>query len=263
MPDSTENDNDVQYKSHAQSDGLELKDEGKFRAVFARFGVPDHDGDVTLPDAFTKGQSAPIVYAHNWGWPPSVGVGRIDFDGEKAWIDGEINLKMAEGRSVFESVKFAHERKSKQEYSYAYKAQGASRDREELKKYPEGTRRILKRLDVHEVSPVVMAAGIGTGTEWVKSFVKSFRGPYDDNVDYVLAGVEALHERTKSLADIRAKEGRTLAEEKRQRLLKIHQELGALISETAPATTADMDLIRVTAGARMARIARQLSQPIQ
>jgi hypothetical protein len=44
--------------------------EGSFRATFSRFDVVDRDGDVTLADAFTRGQEVRIAqWGHNWGAP--------------------------------------------------------------------------------------------------------------------------------------------------------------------------------------------------
>jgi hypothetical protein len=62
--------------------------EGSFRATFSRFNVVDRDGDVTMPDAFEKGQEVRIAqWGHNWG-APAIGKGAIDFDEERAWVDG-------------------------------------------------------------------------------------------------------------------------------------------------------------------------------
>lgn len=141
--------------------------EGSFKAVFSRFGVVDHDGDVTLPGAFQKGQKVPIAgVGHNWD-TPVIGVGIIDSDSEKAWVDGLFNLKTQGGREHYESVKFSHEHGVKQEYSYAYDVVKKGRD-DDLKDWP-GANRILEKLDPKEISPVMMGAGIGTGTLAVKA----------------------------------------------------------------------------------------------
>lgn len=164
-----------QIVQHKKLLTLELKSgaddpEGSFRAVFSKFGVIDHDGDVTLPGAFQKGQKVPLAgVGHNWD-TPVIGVGTINYDAEKAWIDGQFNLKMQNGREHYESVKFSHEHGVNQEYSYAYDVTKKAK----LNDYPEyaGAKRILEKLDPKEVSQVLLGAGIGTGTLDVKSAVK-------------------------------------------------------------------------------------------
>ncbi len=153
---------------------LELKEagpgvpEGSFKAFFSTFGRVDHDGDVTFPDAFEKGAKVSLAgMGHNWDIP-TIGFGIIDYDSEKAWIDGQFNLKMAQGKEHYESVKFAQENGVDQEWSYSYGVKKeASPD--ELKSWP-GAKRGLKQLAVKEVSPVMLgAAGTGyTGTLAVK-----------------------------------------------------------------------------------------------
>lgn len=144
--------------------------EGSFKAVFSRFvdskgkALIDHDGDVTLRKSFTKGQKVPIAgMGHNWDIP-TIGFGVIEFDDEKAWADGQYNLKMVSGREHYESVKFAHENGVPQEYSYAYDVTAKGNPSE----YP-GSKRVLAGLDVKEISPVLLGAGIGTGTMDIKA----------------------------------------------------------------------------------------------
>lgn len=142
--------------------------EGSFTAFFSTFGRVDHDGDVTFPDAFEKGAKVSLAgMGHNWDIP-TIGFGIIDYDSEKAWIDGQFNLKMAQGKEHYESVKFAQENGVDQEWSYSYgvKKQATA---DELKSWP-GAKRGLKQLAVKEVSPVMLgAAGTGfTGTLAVK-----------------------------------------------------------------------------------------------
>jgi uncharacterized membrane protein len=140
--------------------------EGSFAAVFSQFNVIDHDGDVTLPGSFQKGAKVPLQgMGHNWDIP-TIGYGVINADSEKAWIEGEFNLKMASAREHYESIKFSHEKGLNQEYSYAFDVTKKGRS-EDLAAWP-GAKRILAGLDVKEVSPVLLGAGIGTGTLDIK-----------------------------------------------------------------------------------------------
>lgn len=164
--------------------GIQLKEvsettpEGSFSAVFSRFNVIDHDGDITFPGAFQEGAKVPIAgVGHNWDMPV-IGVGIIHQDAEKAWVDGLFNLKTQGGREHYEAVKFSHEHGVNQEYSYAYDVDKKSRA-DVLSNYP-GAKRGLEGLTVKEVSPVLMGAGIGTGTMDVKGR-KKLPGPWPAN----------------------------------------------------------------------------------
>ena len=139
-----------------KSDG----DEGTFEAVFATFNVIDRDGDVTKPGAFRDGQKVRIsAWGHNWGDLP-VGKGVIHADDEKAWVEGRFFLDTGPGADTYRTVKGLEEL---QEWSYGFdilkSAEGEF----------EGERvRYLEALDVYEVSPVMLGAGIGTRTTGIK-----------------------------------------------------------------------------------------------
>ena len=145
---------------------IELKldegQEGQFRAVFSRFNVVDHDGDVTLPGAFEDGQKVRIAYwGHRWNDLP-VGKGVIHANEEIAWVDGQFFLDTAAGLETYKTVKNLEEL---QEWSYGFDIVKSSHGEfEDL-----GEVRFLETLVVHEVSPVMLGAGIGTGTVDIKS----------------------------------------------------------------------------------------------
>jgi phage head maturation protease len=203
--------------------------EGSFRATFSRFNVVDRDGDVTMPDAFEKGQEVRIAqWGHNWG-SPVIGKGAIDFDGERAWVDGEFFLETTAGKDTYLAVKALG---ALQEWSYGFAIK--ERSFGEFGEPPQHVQ-FLRRLDVFEVSPVMIGAGIGTGTDAIKGATLAAES------DAVLAAVTGLADRLKSLAEMRAKEGRTLSTANRERL-KAHREslrviaddLDALIAATEP-----------------------------
>jgi len=135
-------------------------EEGQFRAVFATFNVVDDDGDVTLPGAFTEGQKTRVAqWGHNWSALP-VGKGEIGANEREAWIDGEFFLETEAGRETHQIVKELGEL---QEWSYGYDVEDSSQGTFEGKSV-----RFLKRLHVHEVSPVMVGAGVGTHTVAIK-----------------------------------------------------------------------------------------------
>lgn len=144
--------------------GIELKADGppgSFRATFATLNVIDHDGDVTVPGAFKDGQSVRIAqWGHNWAGP-AIGKGVIHADQERAWVDGQFFLGMPEAVSTYESVKGLGDLA---EWSYGFDV-----TQSEPGQFEGQSVRYLKGLQVHEVSPVMLGAGIGTGTDAIKS----------------------------------------------------------------------------------------------
>ena len=145
-------------------DRIELKDsgkEGEFRAVFSTFDVIDRDGDVTQAKAFKDGQKIRISYwGHRWQDLP-VGKGEIHSDDEKAWVDGQFFLDTQAGLETYKTVKNLEDL---QEWSYGFdiiESDDGEVDGQSV--------RILKELDVYEVSPVLLGAGIGTQTVAIKN----------------------------------------------------------------------------------------------
>jgi HK97 family phage prohead protease len=133
-------------------------DTASLRAVFSTFGVVDHDGDVTLPTAFTDGQPIPMVWSHDWSRP--IGRGAIKVLPDRAVFEGRF-FTTAAGREAYESVK---QMGDLQEYSYGYaplEAEPGVLDGQPV--------RFLKKLHVFEMSPVLVGAGVGTGTERLKA----------------------------------------------------------------------------------------------
>lgn len=141
---------------------------GAFRATFATLApVVDHDKDVTLPGAFKNGQKVIIsAYGHaSWEGALPVGTGAISSNASKAWVDGQFFMDTTAGKETHGTVKALG---PLAEFSYGYEVLDASFDPAELAAYPEA-KRILKKLDVFEVSPVLKGAGIGTGLDFIKS----------------------------------------------------------------------------------------------
>lgn len=153
---------------------IELKedgDEGEFRAVFSTFNVVDHDGHVTVPGAFEDGQKVRISYwGHRWHDLP-VGRGEIHADKEKAWVDGRFFLDTQMGKETYLTVKHLDEL---QQWSYGFDINEAERG-----VFQDQDVQFLRQLTVHEVSPVMLGAGIGTHTEQIKAA----QGGVDDSAE--------------------------------------------------------------------------------
>lgn len=141
---------------------IEVKEEGDqglVRAVFATLNVIDKDGDVTLPGAFGNQQVKLAAWGHNWGDLP-VGRGAIKEEGESAVFDGRFFLDTEAGREHFLTLKNLADL---QEWSYGFQVRDSAEGEFEGQQV-----RFLKDLLVHEVSPVMVGAGMGTRTVAMK-----------------------------------------------------------------------------------------------
>lgn len=147
---------------------FEVKDaeKGIIEAVFSTFGVKDLDGDVTLPDAFEEGAAVAIsAYGHgSWMGAKPIGRGTIHVEKTRATMAGQLFLDTTDGLETFRVIKGMGEL---QEYSYGYDVLKTGEITEEMRQ--SGVRRVLAKLKVFEVSPVLLGAGIGTQTLGAKA----------------------------------------------------------------------------------------------
>lgn len=140
---------------------------GTSRLVVATLGVIDRDGDVTVPGFFGR-QSVMIIPAHDWTHVP-LGKGTFYEQGDEALVDVLWNLDVPEARSWLAAVEFdlAHP-PSLQQWSYGFtllphgSRQGThdGRSVQFLQPGPSGA----PGAKVHEVSPVLVGAGVNTRT---------------------------------------------------------------------------------------------------
>lgn len=194
---------------------MEADEKGSVTAVIATFGVIDKDNDITAKGAFGE-QLVPMVYGHKWDGIP-IGKGRIYEDGETAVFDGQFNLNTSTGRDAYESVKFQGEL---QEWSYGYSVKDSQRITHEGK-----SARLIKSTKAHEVSPVLIGAGVGTRTTAVKGD-EGLR--FVEQAGLVVAALGQLGERAKAIAELR--EGK-LGAESMELLIKAYEE-GKTVMET-------------------------------
>jgi HK97 family phage prohead protease len=148
---------------HKALSGLKITDasEGKVKAVFATLNVKDSDGDVTLAGAFKSEPVRISAYNHqSWKGALPVGKGVIVEDGDEVVLEGEFFLETAAGRETFEVVKQLGDL---QEWSYGYDVIDSDRGTKDGENV-----RFLKEMKVHEVSPVILGAGVDTRTLAVK-----------------------------------------------------------------------------------------------
>lgn len=181
--------------------------EGIVSAAFSTFNVIDHDQDVTLPGAFKDGQPVRIsAFNHgSWGMGGALPVGKgvIRTTDAEAILEGQFFLNTAAGRDTFETVK---ELGALGEWSYSLHNVTA-----ELGEWDGQPVRIIKAVDVHEVSPVLQGAGVNTRTLGVKSGLT-----FGDHLETVLADFEGVVIRAQGVRARRAEKGKDIGQESRE-----------------------------------------------
>ena len=203
--------------------GIQIKDvldSGMVLACFSTMGVIDKDGDLTLPGFIGK-QNVTMLPAHDWKHVP-IGKGVTREAGDQVLADLKMNLDIPAAKDWHSALVFDMKNPpALQQYSYGFTIlDGGSSDGGEvggqkayrtLRPTPDATPGCC----VHEVSPVLVGAGENTATLAAKS------ARFGDEIETALAAVEATTHRAKSLADLRAKEGRgfSVANEERLRNL--------------------------------------------
>lgn len=217
--------------STAISFKLDGAKEGDVEVAFARLNVVDKDRHKTYPGAFPAKAVPMSAYGHT-SWPERgsrLPVGRVDLveEGELAKAAGRFFLETAQGRDTYATVKALDEL---QEWSYGYKILGARKEKD-----ASGPILGLLKLDVREVSPTLVGAGVATYTIGIKSGDDDgpLAGlPYGEHIERVLLDVGEIVSRSKGLADLRAKSGRELSTANRDRLIRLRDGI-ALLQEQA------------------------------
>lgn len=210
---------------HKALTGLKITDEdqGLVRAVFSTFNVIDSDGDVTLPGAFEEGKAVRIsAYNHtSWGGALPVGKGTIHANDEEAILEGQFFLDTAAGRDTFAVVKQMGEL---QEWSYGFDVIEA-----EPGHFNGEAVTFLKRVDVHEVSPVLLGAGVNTRTLAAKS-----RGQkLSDHIAAVVAEAGVVTERIADVLAKRSEKGKGLGAESADAAAELESVLSRLREQLA------------------------------
>ncbi len=177
--------------------GLKLDETGAFRALFAPFNNEDKQGDITLPGAFGKHQKVIIsAYGHgSWSGTLPVGKGFIhDDEGEDGGVvEGQFFLNTQAGKDTYTIVK---ELGDLQEWSYALPEIDY-----EMRTVDGHTVRVLKRITVNEVSPVLLGAGNGTRTLAIKGVLS-----FAEQMEKVTMSAEDALERLKGRVAMRESE---------------------------------------------------------
>ena len=209
------------------------EDKGEVTAVFATLNVIDSDGDVTEAGAFENGAKVRIsAYGHtSWNGVLPVGKGSIREVKNEAILDGRFFLDTEAGADTFRVVKELGA-DGLQEWSYGYDPLEYS-----FGEFEDQQVRFLRKLKVHEVSPVLLGAGVGTRLLTAKSGLK-----FTEHVEAVMADLDALTTRATEVLALRAEKGKTIAADSADALARLvagAERLKALLAEPAPDTTTD------------------------
>ena len=141
--------------------------EGAVVARIATLDVVDRDGDLTVSGAFGSVEDikvSPFNHSSAYGAALPVGVGKVFERGGAAFFEGLLFLDTFGGRELHTTLKRLSEAGAPSEWSYGFEvveSEDAMRGDQRV--------RVLKRLALFEVSPVLRGAGIGTQTVSVKS----------------------------------------------------------------------------------------------
>ena len=208
----------------------QLDGEGAFEAVIATLNVVDSDGDIIVPGAF-QNATVSVLPAHDSRSVP-LGKAKMEDRGDKAIAVGQYNLDILAAKDWHNALKFDLKNPPVvQEWSFAFRIVESSmetRDGEDI--------RILEKLDVMEVSPVLRGAGVDTGTLSAKN-----KQRFADQLELTLKSVEDTLERAKSIAELRAKNNKpmTLSVDHTARIKALREKFEEIVTLITPAEAKD------------------------
>lgn len=195
---------------------VEIKNEakGEVECVFATLDVVDHDNDVTVKGAFEDGAEVVIsAYNHKtWEGALPVGKGIIQEVGNEVVMKGQFFMDTTHGRDHFNTIRALGK---KCEWSYGFNVDDSSPGEREGKAV-----RVLKKMTVHEVSPVLRGAGLGTRT----TSAKSLKDEVAEAVDAVKAAIQSAER----VVALRAEKGKELSQVNKSSLVELDESLAKL-----------------------------------
>lgn len=190
---------------------------GEFEAVIATLNVVDHDGDIIRPGAFPSDKVS-IQPSHDGGAIP-IGQARIREEGDKAIASGKLNLETQAGREWHSHLKFDFDDPPAiQEWSFGFMIDEASSETHEGQDV-----RVLEKMDVFEISPVLLGAGIETETLAVKT-----RKQFSDRIDAAIAEVSDIVEHARHIRTLREQKGSKLSPEREAQLAVLTENIAEL-----------------------------------
>lgn len=200
----------MEHKTY-QGELKKITEKGEGEAIFATLNAIDSDGDVTIAGAFGE-QTVQMVPAHDWTKTP-IGKAQIKEQGDHAIASFKLNLDNRLGKDWYAALKFDLDNPpSKQQWSYGFTILEEGNG-----EFEERQVRFLKKLRVHEISPVLVGAGVGTGTLRLKEEKKTL----EDQIKGVMDEIRAVIQRVTELHELRSKDGRTISKERLKELFDL------------------------------------------
>jgi len=149
------------YSGHVKLTGSS----GTGSAVIATLNTIDKDGNVSLPASFSN-QTAHVMPMHVWQSAdvPFLGVAHIREVGNEVVADFSLNMELDRAKRWRSALKFALDHGVNVEWSHGFRALD-----QEYGTFNGKRVRFLKRVEVFEVSPVLLGAGENTRTLTMKS----------------------------------------------------------------------------------------------
>lgn len=194
----------------------QLENPGEGLAIISTFNVIDSDGDVVVPGAFGE-QTVQMIPTHNWNEAP-IGKAKIKEQGEAAVAEFKLNLEMINGKEWYSALKFDMDNPpAKQEYSYGFSVVKERRGDFEGRQV-----RFLEQLKVHEISPVLVGAGVGTTTLALKQEKKT---TLEEDIKAVKEQLGKVIERVQKIKEIREGQERPLSKDRVKELIDIQESL--------------------------------------
>jgi len=184
---------------------LDAAGEGTFVAVFATLEAWDHDGDWTERGAIGR-QKVVISQWNHGSWERGVaglplGIGEIHEDGNKAIVEGSFDLGDEDAIRTYRKLKYLKDNGRAVEWSYALpEVQWAMGEREGR------MGRIIQKVKVPEVSPVLLGAGVDTellsikGKEQPKPAQTTEQAPAKKTITRIEDALEAVNDVTRRVA---------------------------------------------------------------
>lgn len=220
----------------------EMDQAGKGLAILARLSEVDHDGDTYAPGAFSwkdGGEQWCLLIHHHDRYQMPFGKARIYEDGDIAYAELHLNLETQVGKDWHKALLFdLSTGKSVQEYSYGFDVIDA-----DFQVRGEDRVRVLKRLDVHEVSTVIRGAGRGTRTLTMKALKDAAFAP-------LIAGLGEL-------AEALGGDPQSLTATGRKQLEEIHAALGKALADPIQTEPHAKDLNEVINGELVKHLTRE------
>lgn len=134
--------------------------EGRGTAVLGRLGVRDKDGDVLVPGLLGGEQQVPLIQAHDWQVPAFGRAVVRERDGEMV-ADFVLNLETPRGKEWASVLAFDLAHGPIQQWSWGF---SVLPNGSEIGTHEDERVRLLRRIKLHEVSPVVVGASVGSRT---------------------------------------------------------------------------------------------------